>query len=80
MLLRMKDLLVYLLQNIVENVEAMSVEEKTEGDKILLVIHLDQQDIGKVIGKHGRVIRALRDVIKIAATKQNIFVDVTIAE
>jgi uncharacterized protein len=76
----MKDTLLYLLSQIVENKEALSVEEVSEEGKLVLVIHADQADIGKIIGKHGRIIRAIRDLIKIIAVKQNSYVDITIAE
>lgn len=76
----MKDTLLFLLQNIVENTEALSVEEVDEEGKLLLVVHAAQEDIGKIIGKHGRIIRALRDLIKVIAVKQNAYVDIRIAE
>ena len=76
----MKDTLLYLLSHMVENPEALSVDEVEEEGKKILVVHADQADIGKIIGKHGRIIRAIRDLIKIIAVKQNIYVDVTIAE
>jgi len=76
----MKDTLLHLLSHIVENQEALSVEEVSEEGKKILVIHADPTDIGKIIGKHGRIIRAIRDLIKIMAVKQNSYVDVTIAE
>lgn len=76
----MKDTLLYLLTQIVENQEALSVEEIEEEGKKVLVIHADQADIGKIIGKHGRIIRAIRDLIKIMAVKQNTYVDITVAE
>ena len=76
----MKDTLLYLLSNIVENQDALTVDEVEEEGKKILVIHADQTDIGKIIGKHGRIIRAIRDLIKIIAVKQNTYVDVTIAE
>ena len=76
----MKDTLLYLLSHIVENQEALSVDETEENGKKILVIHADQADIGKIIGKHGRIIRAIRDLIKIIAVKQNTYIDVAIAE
>lgn len=76
----MKDTLLFILQNIVENKNALSVDEQDEEGKKILVIHADTSDIGKIIGKHGRIIRAIRDVIKIMAVKQNVYVDVEIAE
>ena len=48
--------------------------------KSILIIHTNPSDIGKVIGKSGRIIRALRDLMKVLAAKANTFVDVEIAE
>ena len=76
----MKDTLLYLLSQMVENADALSVTEEEQEGKKLLVIHADPADIGRIIGKHGRIIRAIRDLVKIMAVKQNLYVDVTIAE
>ncbi|MCX8008676.1 MAG: KH domain-containing protein [Patescibacteria group bacterium] len=76
----MKDTLLYLLHHIVEHTDQLSVEEHNEQDKKILIIHAAQDDIGRIIGKHGRIIRALRDLIKIIAMKQNTYVDIRIAE
>jgi predicted RNA-binding protein YlqC (UPF0109 family) len=47
---------------------------------MLLTIHAHQEDYGKIIGKSGRIIKALRDLMKLMATKQNCYVDVILAE
>jgi predicted RNA-binding protein YlqC (UPF0109 family) len=76
----MKDTLVYLLQSIVDHPDEVQVEETQEESRVLLTITVNQEDIGKVIGKSGRIIKALRDIIKLMATKQNAYVDVVLAE
>lgn len=65
---------------LVDHPEEVTIEERPEGDATILIIHTHADDIGKVIGKNGRIIRALRDLIKILAAKANTFVDVEIAE
>lgn len=65
---------------LVDHPEDVSIEERAEGDATILIIHTHPEDIGKVIGKSGRIIRALRDLIKVLAAKANTFVDVEIAE
>lgn len=65
---------------LVDHPEDVSIEERIEGDAKILIIHTHAEDIGKVIGKSGRIIRALRDLIKVLAAKANTFVDVEIAE
>ncbi len=76
----MKDTLLFLLGKIVEHPEDLSVEEINENSKCILTIHAHQEDLGKIIGKSGRIIKALRDLIKLMATKENSYVDIMIAE
>lgn len=65
---------------LVDNPEEVTIEERMDGDATILIIHTNPSDIGKVIGKSGRIIRALRDLMKVLAAKANAFVDVEIAE
>jgi predicted RNA-binding protein YlqC (UPF0109 family) len=77
----MKDLALYLLSHIVENTEGLQVvEQEDETGNIVLTITVAKEDMGRVIGKEGKVIRSLRDLIKILAVKQNKHVDVVLAE
>ena len=76
----MKDTLLFLLEKIVEHPEDIRVEETSDQSKIVLTIHANQEDLGKIIGKSGRIIKALRDLIKLMATKKNSYVDVVLAE
>jgi len=76
----MKDTLIFLLQQIVDHPDDIVVDEEGDQSRVLLTIHANQEDLGKIIGKSGRIIRALRDLIKLMATKQNLYVDVVIAE
>ncbi len=76
----MKDTLLYLLKRIVDHPDDIVVDEEQSEDKTILTIHANQQDLGKVIGKSGRIIRAIRDIIKLMAAKQSVYVDVVLAE
>lgn len=76
----MKDTLIFLLQKIVDHPDDIEVTEEGEESRVLLTIHANQEDLGKIIGKNGRIIKAIRDLVKLMATKQNLYVDVTIAE
>lgn len=76
----MKDTLLYLLTQIVDNAEALTVDESTANEQTVFTIHADPADMGKIIGKQGRIIRALRDLVKLMATKENKYVDIVIAE
>lgn len=75
----MKDTLTYLIRILVDHPDDVSIDERLEGDATILIIHANQEDYGKIIGKSGRIIKAIRDLIKIVATKQNKYVNVEIA-
>jgi hypothetical protein len=76
----MKDTLVFLLSRIVDHPDDIVVDESTVEDKTVLTIHANQEDLGKIIGKSGRIIRSLRDLVKLMAAKQGVYVDVVLAE
>jgi len=76
----MKDLLTYIAQNLVENPDAVSVTEVEKEDGLLLELRVAPDDMGKVIGKHGRIAKEIRSVIKAAALRDNIKVSVDIID
>ncbi|MCL4397490.1 KH domain-containing protein [Patescibacteria group bacterium] len=76
----MKDLLEYLVKNIVDEPEAVAVEEINNEGFVNLNLTVAQPDMGKVIGKGGRIIKAIRDLVRILAVKQNTRVNVTLAQ
>lgn len=77
----MKKLLLFLLERIVDNPKEISVSEnESENGVVSLSVTVAKEDMGKVIGKEGKTIRAIRDVIKILALKQNKYVEVVLSE
>ena len=76
----MKDLLTYIAKSLVENPDAVSVNEVAKEDGIVLELRVAPEDMGKVIGKHGRIAKEIRTVIKAAALKDNIKVSVDILD
>lgn len=76
----MKDTLLFILQQIVDHPDDVEITEEQGGDRTILVIHAHPDDMGKIIGKKGRIIMAIRDLIKIMATKHKVFADVEVAE
>lgn len=80
----MKDLILYILTNIVRNPEKIEIEEKTENyngrDRKLFLITVDKEDIPLVIGKKGKTIQSIRNIVKIKAVKDGEYVDVSIKE
>ncbi len=76
----MKETLIYLLKELVDHPEDIIVEEITEETRTVLTIHAHPDDMGRIIGKSGRIIKAIRDLIKIIAAKHDAYVDVVLAE
>jgi predicted RNA-binding protein YlqC (UPF0109 family) len=64
-----KDLVEYMVKSLVDNPEQVDIRE-IEGEKsTILELRVTKEDIGKVIGKHGRIARAIRTIINASATK-----------
>ena len=66
----MKDLLLYIARNLVENPDAVSVTEVEGDQELTLELRVDPDDMGKVIGRQGRIAKAIRSVVKAAASKE----------
>lgn len=76
----MKDALNFIITSIVDKPESVKIEEKEEDEVINFIIEVDKDDIGKVIGKEGRIIRAIRNAMKIPAIKQEKRINVSLSE
>ncbi len=76
----MKDTLQFILTHLVDHPDVLVIDEDESDGKLLLTVHADPSDMGKIIGKNGRIIKAIRDLMKILAAKQNVYVDVVLAE
>lgn len=67
----MKELVEVIAKALVDHPEEVSVNEKDEGRTIVLELHVAEGDMGKVIGKQGRIAKAIRSVVKAAAAKED---------
>ncbi|MBN1628906.1 MAG: KH domain-containing protein [Thermoleophilia bacterium] len=65
----MKELLEFLARSLVDNPDEVRVEQSETSDGVLLRLFVAKDDVGKVIGKQGRIARALRTVVKASAVK-----------
>lgn len=75
----MKELVEIIAKSIVDHPDQVAVKEMTEEDKSITVfLSVAEDDMGKVIGKQGRIAKAIRTVVKAAATKENKRVNVEI--
>ena len=76
----MKDLLISIAQGLVEEPDAVTVTVDEPDDEGIIVYHLhvSENDMGRVIGKQGRIAKAIRSVVKAAASRENKQVSVEI--
>jgi len=65
----LRDLVVYMAKGLVDHPEDVSVEIESAGDDGVLELHVNQDDLGHVIGKQGRTARSLRLALGAAATR-----------
>ena len=67
----MKELVDYIVKSLVDNPEFVEVNETSGTSVIILEISVGATDIGKVIGKEGRIANAIRTIVKAAAAKSD---------
>ena len=74
----MKDLLLYIAQNLVDHPDAVVVKEIPGETETTLELHVDPEDMGKVIGRQGRIAKEIRTLIRSCAQRdgQRVTVDI----
>jgi len=75
----MKDLLEYLLKGVLAE-EKFEIEETEDAGRIIYTIKTDPKNIGLIIGKGGRMIKSLRNILKVRATLEKKAVALNIGE
>lgn len=76
----MQDLIKTLLEPLVTNLSDVKIEESKENGNIRFTISVPKDDIAKVIGKEGRMVRSIKNLVKIRAIKENVFANVEVVE
>ena len=66
----MAELLQYIAQRLVDDPDAVRVEEEERDDAVVLRLHVAKDDVGKVIGRQGRIARALRAIVRAGGARQ----------
>ena len=74
----MKDFLEYIAKSLVDKPDAVWVEVDDEGDETLLTLGVDQEDMGRVIGRDGRIANAIRSLLRVMATRDGRHVELDI--
>ena len=65
-----KEIVEYLARRLVDEPDAVSVEEIERDGAVILQLHVAKDDVGKVIGRQGRIARALRTVVRASAARR----------
>ena len=74
----MQELVKYIAASLVDKPEAIDVREVENEDSIVIELRVDPDDMGKVIGKQGRIAKAVRTIVKAASAKSSkpVFVEI----
>lgn len=76
----MEDLLKLLVEPLVSNINEVKIEKNQEGNNISFTLVIPQKDIAKVIGKEGKMIKSIKNLLKIRAIKENVFANLEVKE
>lgn len=76
----MKDLLFYIVKNLVTYPDDLKVEEEEQNNNVLLKLYVNKEDMGKVIGKEGKIIKAIRALLKVRAINEKKRVELQLVE
>ena len=76
----MKDLLLYIARNLVDDPDSVTVTEKEYEDETVLELRVAEGDMGKVIGRQGRIAKEIRTIIKTVAQRTGEKVTVEIVD
>ncbi|MDO5040913.1 MAG: KH domain-containing protein [Peptoniphilus sp.] len=76
----MVELVEYIAKNLVENPQKVEITSVKEEDELRIILRVEQNDMGKVIGKQGKIAKAIRSILKAVSLKENIKVNLEIEE
>ncbi|HEV2339275.1 MAG TPA: KH domain-containing protein [Patescibacteria group bacterium] len=76
----MKNTLLTIIKSIVDSPDDVAIEETDENGFVVFAVHVAKEDMGKVIGKEGKVIRAIRNIMKIPAMKEQKRIHISLSE
>jgi len=74
----LKGLVEYVAKALVDHPDGVKVDEVQDGNTTVYELEVEEDDIGKVIGRQGRVVRGLRALVKAAATRKGTRVDLDV--
>ena len=75
-----KDLVEYLIKSLVDNTESVLITEADTDGRTVITVKVDSADMGRVIGKDGRIIKSIREIVRAYSAKNKEKVSVDIEE
>lgn len=76
----MEELLKLLVEPLVSDINEVKIEKAREGDSITFTLLIPQKEIAKVIGKEGKMVKSIKNLLKIRAIKENVYVNLEVKE
>ena len=76
----MKELLIYIAKNLVNDPDSVNVTETVQDSEVVFQLRVAPDDMGKVIGRHGRIAKEIRTLMKAAGNRENKKVTVDIVD
>ena len=77
---RARDAVEHIARHLVDDPDGVFVDANERGDNVALLVHASPGDLGRIIGKRGRVIQAVRQVARAAGSTEGVRVSVDVAE
>ena len=74
----MKELLEYLARSLVDNPDAVQIEVEEDDDEVAFLLTVDEADMGRVIGRDGRIANAIRSLLRVMAARDGRHVELEI--
>ncbi len=72
----MENILRTIIENLVDDKEAISIEKKEDGNRVTLTVKVGQNEMGKVIGRQGKIAHSIRTLMKSVGAKEQKKVDI----
>lgn len=76
----MEDLLKTLISPLIKDPKSLKIEKAEDQNNIKFTLNIPKDDVAKVIGREGKMIKAIKNLLKIRAIKENVFVSLEIKE
>ena len=74
----MKEFVEYVVRGLVDQPDQVQVTERRSGDRVTIYLEVGEGDMGKVIGKQGRIAHAVRNLMKVVAIQEDVRVNLEI--